>query len=104
MCFQALDSLTPFAFQDEPRHFSPVISDIRVTPGGRYDAQFQRGDCRSDSRADDGDWGAVEVEAVSRSVPSRGGFSDDQSFSGAADDEFSRPDGSGARAVWATAT
>ncbi len=41
MCLQALDSLTPFAFQDEPRHFSPVISDLRVTPGGRYDAQFR---------------------------------------------------------------
>jgi LPS-assembly protein len=39
--FQALDSLTPFAFQDEPNHFSPIISDIRITPGRAYDAQFR---------------------------------------------------------------
>jgi LPS-assembly protein len=39
--FQTLDSLTPFAFEDEPNHFSPIISDIRVTPGGAYDAQFR---------------------------------------------------------------
>jgi LPS-assembly protein len=39
--FQALDSLTPFAFEDQPRHFSPIVSDMRVTPGGRYDAQLR---------------------------------------------------------------
>ncbi|MFY9528235.1 MAG: LPS assembly protein LptD [Candidatus Acidiferrales bacterium] len=39
--FQALDSLTPFAFADQPRHFSPIVSDLRVTPGGRYDAQLR---------------------------------------------------------------
>jgi LPS-assembly protein len=39
--FQALDSITPFAFADEPRHFSPVESDLRVTPGGVYDAQVR---------------------------------------------------------------
>lgn len=39
--FQALDTLTPFAFQDEPNHFSPIISDIKVTPGRAYDAQFR---------------------------------------------------------------
>ncbi len=39
--FQALDSVTPFAFADAPRHFSPIVSDIRVTPGGRYDAEFR---------------------------------------------------------------
>ncbi len=39
--FQALDSITPFAFADEPRHFSPVDSDLRVTPGGPYDAQVR---------------------------------------------------------------
>jgi len=39
--FQALDSITPFAFADEPRHFSPIDSDLRVTPGGFYDAQVR---------------------------------------------------------------
>jgi LPS-assembly protein len=39
--FQALDSITPFAFADEPRHFSPIDSDLRVTPGGDYDAEVR---------------------------------------------------------------
>lgn len=39
--FQALNSLTPFAFADGERRLSPVVSDVRVTPGGRYDAQFR---------------------------------------------------------------
>jgi len=39
--FQALNSVTPFAFADAPRRFSPIVSDLRVTPGGRYDAQFR---------------------------------------------------------------
>jgi LPS-assembly protein len=39
--FQALDSITPFAFADVPRHFSPIDSDLRVTPGGVYDAQIR---------------------------------------------------------------
>ena len=39
--FQALNSLTAFAFADGPRRFSPVVSDLRFTPGGRYDAQFR---------------------------------------------------------------
>ena len=39
--FQALDSFTPFAFADQPRHFSPIDSDLRVTPGGVYDAQVR---------------------------------------------------------------
>jgi LPS-assembly protein len=39
--FQALNSITPYAFADSPRRFSPVVSDLRVTPGGRYDAQFR---------------------------------------------------------------
>lgn len=38
---QALDSLTPFAFADEPRNFSPIVSDLRITPGRRYDAQLR---------------------------------------------------------------
>jgi LPS-assembly protein len=39
--FQTFDELTPFAFADAPRRFSPIISDLRVTPGGLYDAQFR---------------------------------------------------------------
>ncbi len=39
--FQALNSITPYAFADSPRSFSPVVSDLRVTPGGRYDAQLR---------------------------------------------------------------
>jgi len=38
--FQALDSLTPFAFADTARRWSPIVSDLRITPGGHYDAQF----------------------------------------------------------------
>jgi LPS-assembly protein len=40
--FQAIDSLTPFAFADSARQFSPVISDLRITPGGRWDVQFRQ--------------------------------------------------------------
>ncbi len=39
--FQALDSITPFAFADEPRHFSPIDSDLTITPGGAYDAEVR---------------------------------------------------------------
>ena len=39
--FAALDSVTPFAFADGPRRFSPVVSDFKVTPGGRYDAEWR---------------------------------------------------------------
>ncbi len=38
--FQATDELTPFAFLDEPRHFSPIVSDLRVEPGKHWDTQF----------------------------------------------------------------
>jgi LPS-assembly protein len=37
--FQALDSISPFAFADGPRSYSPVVSDLLITPGGRYDAE-----------------------------------------------------------------
>jgi LPS-assembly protein len=37
--FQALDSITPFAFASSPRNWSPIVSDFRLTPGGRYDAE-----------------------------------------------------------------
>ena len=35
--FQALNSITPFAFALGPVHWSPIVSDFRVTPGGPYD-------------------------------------------------------------------
>jgi LPS-assembly protein len=37
--FQTLDSLTPFAFASTPRNWSPIVSDLKLTPGGRYDAE-----------------------------------------------------------------
>ena len=37
--FQALDSVTPFAFASTPRDWSPVVSDLKLTPGGHYDAE-----------------------------------------------------------------
>jgi len=37
--FQALDSVTPFAFAAGPRNWSPIVSDVKLTPGGRYDAE-----------------------------------------------------------------
>jgi len=39
--FQALDSITPFAFADEPRRFSPITSNLVVSPGGKYDAEVR---------------------------------------------------------------
>jgi LPS-assembly protein len=39
--FQALDSITPFAFADEPRRFSPINGDLILSPGGRYDAEIR---------------------------------------------------------------
>jgi LPS-assembly protein len=39
--FQALDSITPFAFADEPRRFSPINSDLLISPGGKYDAELR---------------------------------------------------------------
>jgi LPS-assembly protein len=37
--FQALDSISPFAFAFGPRQWSPIVSDFRVTPGGPYDLE-----------------------------------------------------------------
>ena len=39
--FQALQSITPFAFTDGARRFSPVVVDVRVQPGSKYDAQVR---------------------------------------------------------------
>ncbi len=35
--FQTLDEISPFAFADGPRNWSPLISDFKVTPGGPLD-------------------------------------------------------------------
>jgi LPS-assembly protein len=37
--FQALDSITPFAFASTPRDWSPIVSDVKLTPGGKFDAE-----------------------------------------------------------------
>jgi LPS-assembly protein len=39
--FQALDSITPFAFADGLRHFSPVESDLRITSGGPVEGEVR---------------------------------------------------------------
>ncbi|MGB6544225.1 MAG: LPS assembly protein LptD [Candidatus Acidiferrales bacterium] len=39
--FAALDSVTPFAFADTPRRYSPVVSDLVITPGGPFDAELR---------------------------------------------------------------
>lgn len=38
--FAALNSITPFAFADTPRDWSPIVSDLKITPGGIYDAEL----------------------------------------------------------------
>ena len=37
--FQALDSISPFAFAFGPRNWSPIMSDFKITPGGTYDLE-----------------------------------------------------------------
>lgn len=37
--FEALDSITPFAFASTARNWSPIVSDVKLTPGGLYDAE-----------------------------------------------------------------
>ena len=37
--FEALDSITPFAFAFGPRNSSPLVSDFKITPGGRFDTE-----------------------------------------------------------------
>ncbi len=38
--FATLDALTPFAFADQPSHFSPIVSDLTIEPGKRFDTEF----------------------------------------------------------------
>jgi LPS-assembly protein len=38
--FQTLDALTPFAFADASRHISPIVSDLTIDPGKRWDTQL----------------------------------------------------------------
>ena len=51
--FQTLDEISPFAFADGPRNWSPLISDFKVTPGGPLDFEqileydTQRGSARA---------------------------------------------------------
>jgi LPS-assembly protein len=37
--FQALDSISPFAFAFGPRNWSPIVSEFKITPGGSYDLE-----------------------------------------------------------------
>src|SRR6267154_744248 len=37
--FQALDSISPFAFAFGPRNWSPIVSDFKITPGDLYDLE-----------------------------------------------------------------
>jgi len=39
--FQALDSITPFPFADQPRRVSPVVSDLRLNLGHNFDTEFR---------------------------------------------------------------
>jgi LPS-assembly protein len=36
---QPFNSITPFAFAAGPRNSSPIVSDFKITPGGKYDAE-----------------------------------------------------------------
>jgi len=38
--FQSLDDITPFAFADSPRRFSPIVSDLVIEPGKHWDTEF----------------------------------------------------------------
>jgi len=38
--FQTLDEITPFAFVDSPRRFSPIVSDLKIEPGKHFDTEF----------------------------------------------------------------
>jgi LPS-assembly protein len=35
--FQTLDDISPFAFADTPRNWSPIVSDFKLNPGGPLD-------------------------------------------------------------------
>ena len=37
--FDALDSVSPFAFALGPRNSSPIVSDFKITPGGLFDTE-----------------------------------------------------------------
>ncbi len=37
--FATLDALTPFAFADAPRHFSPIVANLRVDAGKHFDTE-----------------------------------------------------------------
>jgi LPS-assembly protein len=37
--FATLDALTPFAFADEARRFSPIVTNLRIEPGKHFDTE-----------------------------------------------------------------
>jgi LPS-assembly protein len=37
--FEALDTISPFAFALGPRNSSPIVSDFKITPGGLFDTE-----------------------------------------------------------------
>lgn len=39
--FAALDSITPFAFVDQPRHWSPIVSNLKFNYSAHYDVQVE---------------------------------------------------------------
>jgi LPS-assembly protein len=39
--FAALDSITPFAFADQPRRWSPIVSNMKMNYSARYDIQLE---------------------------------------------------------------
>jgi LPS-assembly protein len=39
--FAALDSITPFAFADQPRRWSPIVNDLKINYSARYDVQLE---------------------------------------------------------------
>jgi len=39
--FAALDDVTPFAFADQPRRWSPIVSNIKMNYSARYDIQLE---------------------------------------------------------------
>ena len=39
--FAALDSITPFAIADQPRRWSPIVSNVKLNYSARYDVQLE---------------------------------------------------------------
>ena len=39
--FAALDAITPFAFADQPRRWSPIVNNLKINYSARYDIQLE---------------------------------------------------------------